>query len=158
LLLSLFQRPRFYPTGPGAASAISSILALFGLCTAIGPQPGLAAAGTLPVATRAAKLSATAASAGASLAALPPSRNRTPLLDPNRTPYPSSSLHDFSNLLDAPAGKYGFLRVKGEHFVWANGERQRFWGINVANTSLQEPDADIDAIIAAAEKSLRAGA
>jgi hypothetical protein len=69
------------------------------------------------------------------------------ILDPNLTPYPRTSLHDFSNLLDAPAGKRGFLQSKGEHFVWQDGTRARFWGINVANTSLQEPDRDIDAII-----------
>jgi hypothetical protein len=69
------------------------------------------------------------------------------MLDPNLTPYPRTSLHDFSNLLDAPAGKHGFLQSKGEHFVWQDGTRARFWGINVANTSLQEPDRDIDAII-----------
>ena len=73
--------------------------------------------------------------------------NRTPLLDPNLTPYPRSALHSFSDLLDAPAGKYGFLTASGAHFYWPNGRRARFWGINVANTSLQEPNADIDAII-----------
>jgi hypothetical protein len=70
-----------------------------------------------------------------------------PVLDPNEAAYPRSSIHDFSNLQDAPAGKHGFLTVKGDHFAWTNGRRARFWGINVANTSLQEPDADIDAII-----------
>ena len=76
----------------------------------------------------------------------PPSA-KVPSLDPNFTPYPRTSLNNFANLLDAPAGKYGFLKTRGEHFTWANGKRARFWGINVANTSLQEPDADIDAII-----------
>lgn len=93
---------------------------------------------------------ATPAAAAKTIAAPGPSSaatDRTPLLDPNRTPYPNSSLHDFSNLLDAPAGKYGFLTTKDDHFVWPNGQRARFWGINVANTSLQEPDADIDEII-----------
>lgn len=71
----------------------------------------------------------------------------TPLLDPNLTPYPRSALHSFDDLLDAPAGKYGFLTTRGAHFYWPNGKRARFWGINVANTSLQEPEADIDAII-----------
>lgn len=81
-------------------------------------------------------------------AMLPPSGNNSvPLLDPNKTPYPRSALHDFADLLDAPAGKHGFLTVRGEHFVWRDGSRARFWGINVANTSLQEPNADIDAII-----------
>lgn len=72
---------------------------------------------------------------------------KTPLLDPNLTPYPRSALHSFEELLDAPAGKYGFLTARGAHFYWPNGRRARFWGINVANTSLQEPDADIDQII-----------
>jgi hypothetical protein len=73
--------------------------------------------------------------------------SKAPLLDPNLTPYPRSALHSFDKLLDAPAGKYGFLASKGAHFYWPNGKRARFWGINVANTSLQEPEADIDAII-----------
>jgi len=70
-----------------------------------------------------------------------------PILDPNKATHPRSSMHDFSNLLDAPAGKYGFLQVKNSHFVWPNGKRARFWGINIANTSLQESEADIDAMI-----------
>jgi len=70
-----------------------------------------------------------------------------PILDPNRTPYPSSSLNDFSDLQDAPAGKNGFLMVHGDHFYWKNGMRARFWGINIANSSLQESDADIDAMM-----------
>ncbi|MDF2441182.1 MAG: hypothetical protein JWN98_2166 [Abditibacteriota bacterium] len=74
-------------------------------------------------------------------------RAGVPVLDPNRTAYPRASMHDFSNLLDAPAGKYGFLQSKGEHFVWPNGKRARFWGINVANTSLMESDHDITQII-----------
>ena len=73
--------------------------------------------------------------------------SKAPLLDPNLTPYPRSALHSFDELLDAPAGKYGFLTARGAHFYWPNGRRARFWGINVANTSLQEPEADIDAII-----------
>lgn len=70
-----------------------------------------------------------------------------PVLDPNVTPYPRSSLWDFSNLQDAPAGKHGFMATRGDHFAWADGSRARFWGINVANTSLQEPDDDIDKIV-----------
>jgi hypothetical protein len=69
------------------------------------------------------------------------------VLDPNITPYPRSSLHNFSDLLEAPAGKRGFLQSNGEHFTWQDGTRARFWGINVANTSLQEPEADIAAMI-----------
>src|SRR5690349_5397083 len=43
---------------------------------------------------------------------------KTPLLDPNLTPYPRSALHSFDELLDAPAGKYGFLTTRGAHFYW----------------------------------------
>ena len=50
-------------------------------------------------------------------------------------------------MLDAPAGKHGFLQRKGEHFQWSDGTRARFWGINVANTSLMESDAQIASII-----------
>lgn len=72
-----------------------------------------------------------------------------PVLDPNKTPFPQSSLQDFSYLLDAPAGKHGFLTAHGDHFTWKDGRRARFWGINVANSSLQESDANIDAMIEA---------
>jgi hypothetical protein len=70
------------------------------------------------------------------------------ILDPNQNVFPRSSLHDFSNLLDAPAGKHGFLERRGEHFYWSDGSRAKFWGINVANVSLQESDANIDRMIA----------
>ena len=70
-----------------------------------------------------------------------------PILDPNRTPFPRSSLHDFSGLLEAPAGKRGFVQRRGEHFTWADGSRARFWGINIANTTLNESDANIDKIV-----------
>lgn len=69
------------------------------------------------------------------------------VLDPNITPYPRSSLHNFSDILEAPAGKRGFIESKNGHFYYQDGTRARFWGINVANTSLQESEADIDAMI-----------
>ncbi|MCS6861385.1 MAG: hypothetical protein NZT92_13805, partial [Abditibacteriales bacterium] len=57
-----------------------------------------------------------------------------PLLDPNVTPFPQSSLVDFSFLLDAPAGKHGFLTTRPDgHFYFADGTRARFFGINIAN-------------------------
>ena len=65
-------------------------------------------------------------------------------MNPNTNKFPRGSLHDFSGLLDAPAGKHGFLQRRGAHFVWQKtGQRAKFWGINVANSSLQESDADI---------------
>ena len=64
-------------------------------------------------------------------------------LDPNLSRFPRATQADFSDLVPAPAGTKGFLRARGPHFTWANGERARFWGINVANASLQESDEDI---------------
>ena len=66
------------------------------------------------------------------------------LLNPNTNKFPRGSQHDFSRLLDAPAGRHGFLQRKGAHFVWQRTQqRAKFWGINVANSSLQESDEDI---------------
>ena len=69
------------------------------------------------------------------------------VLDPNITPYPRSSLHNFSDVLEAPAGNRGFVESRDGHFYYQDGTRARFWGINVANTSLQEPEADIASMI-----------
>lgn len=38
---------------------------------------------------------------------------------------------DMSHLLDAPAGKHGWLRCADEDFVFESGKRIRFWGINI---------------------------
>ena len=73
-------------------------------------------------------------------------------LDPNLTRFPRASQADFSDIVPAPAGTKGFLQTKGDHFTWADGARAKFWGINVANASLQEPDDDIVAMV----KSFRA--
>ena len=43
----------------------------------------------------------------------------------------SQSVFDLSGYLDAPAGKGGYIRVEGEHFVKPNGERFRMWGVNL---------------------------
>jgi hypothetical protein len=69
------------------------------------------------------------------------------LLDPITNRFPRASAHDFSDIVPAPAGKKGFLKTKGNHFVWEDGSRARFWGINVANLSLQESDAEIEAML-----------
>jgi hypothetical protein len=42
---------------------------------------------------------------------------------------------DVSYLLDAPAGKHGFVRVQDGHLVTGDGERIRFWGVNVTDWS-----------------------
>ena len=43
------------------------------------------------------------------------------------------SVADLSFLLDAPAGKYGFVKTDGDHFVFENrpGIPVRFWGANL---------------------------
>src|SRR5580704_1926603 len=42
---------------------------------------------------------------------------------------------DVSFLLDAPAGKHGFVRAQGAHLVTGDGKRIRFWGMNVTDWS-----------------------
>lgn len=48
-----------------------------------------------------------------------------PPFDATKTPV------DLSYMNDAPAGKTGFVRTDGEHFVDGQGKRLRFWGVNV---------------------------
>jgi hypothetical protein len=47
----------------------------------------------------------------------------------------SSSPADLSFLHDAPAGKSGFIRVQGGHFVKPDGKRIRFWGVHFTDWS-----------------------
>src|SRR5262245_33419760 len=47
----------------------------------------------------------------------------------------SNSLIDLSFLLEPPAGKKGFIRVQGSHFVKPDGKRIRFWGVNLTDWS-----------------------
>lgn len=47
----------------------------------------------------------------------------------------ASSLADVSFLLDAPAGKDGFIRVQNGHFVRPDGKRIRFWGVHLTDWS-----------------------
>lgn len=42
---------------------------------------------------------------------------------------------DCSHLLDAPAGKHGFLQIKDDHFYFEDGTRARFLGFNIAARS-----------------------
>ncbi len=53
-------------------------------------------------------------------------RIRIDKLEPNR------GVLDFSHLLDAPAGKHGFVGVKNGHLCFADGVRARFLGFNIA--------------------------
>ena len=58
---------------------------------------------------------------------------------------PGSAL-DFSSRLDAPAGKYGWLKAVGDHFEFEKrpGVAQRFYGVNVC-MSLNVPETHEDA-------------
>ena len=42
---------------------------------------------------------------------------------------------DVSFLLDAPAGKHGFVKVANAHLVTGDGKRIRFWGVNITDWS-----------------------
>ena len=42
---------------------------------------------------------------------------------------------DVSFLLDAPAGKHGFLQIRDGHLATADGMRVRFWGVNITDWS-----------------------
>lgn len=55
-------------------------------------------------------------------------------LNPNFETFPDSSLVDFSFLLDAPAGKHGWVLLgeDGRFHLEKTGERIRFWGMTVA--------------------------
>jgi hypothetical protein len=45
----------------------------------------------------------------------------------------ANSVIDLSFLLDAPAGKRGFVRVANGHLVTSDGKRLRLWGVNITD-------------------------
>jgi hypothetical protein len=45
----------------------------------------------------------------------------------------SHSPVDVSFLLDAPAGKHGFVRIQDGHLATGDGQRIRFWGVNITD-------------------------
>ena len=47
----------------------------------------------------------------------------------------SPSPVDVSFLLDAPAGKHGFIEVRNGHLATADGRRIRLWGVNITDWS-----------------------
>src|SRR5579862_3475711 len=68
--------------------------------------------------------------------------------DVNGGLFPDSSIVDFSYLLDAPAGKNGFLTVDSNgHFAWPSGDRARFWGVNISNRSVWVPQEVVDKVV-----------
>ena len=54
---------------------------------------------------------------------------------------PNAGAWDFSHLLDAPAGKHGFVQAKEGHLYFEDGTRARFLGFNVAARA-NTPDHD----------------
>lgn len=55
---------------------------------------------------------------------------------------PNTGVLDYSYLLDAPAGKHGFVKVKDGHFYFEDGMRAKFLGFNVAARS-NTPDHEL---------------
>lgn len=55
--------------------------------------------------------------------------------DPSKAPdymgIPASTFNAGKDVLDAPAGKHGFVQVKDGHFYFEDGTRARFWGTNL---------------------------
>ncbi len=73
-----------------------------------------------------------------------------PVLDPNHAPFPAATLADYSDLLDPPAGRRGFLFVgRDGHFHFEDGTPGRFWGVNVAKDAVFVPHAEIEQAVAA---------
>lgn len=69
-------------------------------------------------------------------------------LNPTFDFFPDSSLQDFSYLLDAPAGKHGFLTVHTDgHFYFSDGTRSRFWGITIPDRHIDIPHSRIEVIV-----------
>ncbi len=81
-------------------------------------------------------------------------------IDFNRKVIPSSAL-DFSFLLDAPAGKYGFVKISGDKFKFEDKPRKkiRFYGTNIAQNACapnkEEAIAMANEIAAAGYNSVR---
>jgi len=55
---------------------------------------------------------------------------------------PAEAIADARFLLDAPAGKHGPVAVRDGHFCFANGQRVRFWGVNLSGEGCLPP-ADV---------------
>jgi hypothetical protein len=73
---------------------------------------------------------------------------RAPIINPNLSTFPESSLLDLSGRLAAPAGRYGFVTVKDGHFFFEKGPRVRFYGINLAKDTVFIDKGQIDRLAA----------
>jgi len=54
---------------------------------------------------------------------------------------------DWSGLLDAPAGKHGFLKAKNGNLFFEDGTPARFWGTNLVAMDCFASDAQIDSAV-----------
>lgn len=54
---------------------------------------------------------------------------------------------DWSSLLDAPAGKHGFIKIKNGHTVFTDGTPARFWGTNLVEKDCFAADSAIDSLV-----------
>ena len=59
----------------------------------------------------------------------------TPFVMDHRAGLAAHSPVDVSFLLDAPAGKHGFIHAVGGHLVDGSGQRIRLWGVNITEWS-----------------------
>ncbi|HEY0784765.1 MAG TPA: hypothetical protein VGD62_02770, partial [Acidobacteriaceae bacterium] len=69
----------------------------------------------------------------------PPTRNSdggmVPFTLDHRAAFAAPSPVDVSFLLDAPAGKHGFVQARDGHLATADGRRLRLWGVNITDWS-----------------------
>jgi hypothetical protein len=61
--------------------------------------------------------------------------------------YPDASLVDYSYLLDAPAGKHGFVQRDGDCFTFEDGSPARFWGVVITQEHIDIPKDRIDQVV-----------
>jgi len=54
--------------------------------------------------------------------------------------YCEGSKADVGFLLDAPAGKYGFLKARNGHFYFENSRKMKFWGVNIHSSNACFPN------------------
>ena len=59
---------------------------------------------------------------------------------------PNKGILNFEELLDAPAGKYGFLGVKDGHLCFENGKRSRFIGVSMVGAGCLPKHDTADAV------------
>jgi hypothetical protein len=64
----------------------------------------------------------------------------------------SKTAADVSFLLDPPAGKHGFMKVKNGHFYFEDGTRARFWGTNIYAPSTFPEKAEAERMAARLSK------